>query len=73
MISGPRLTNFNGLWIKLDAIRPIGPCAITLPRCGVEMKIIRATSRCSLKINASLIKALLSGERLVCAGDLPKK
>jgi len=37
-----------------DAIRPIGLPAIKLPRCGVEMKITRATSRRRLKINASL-------------------
>ena len=53
--------------------RPIEFCARTLPRCGVEMKITRATLRRGLKINPSSTTALVSGESFVCAGSFPKK
>ncbi len=61
------MTRFFGRRTSLVAIFPIQFDAISLPRCGVDIKIARSISRLSLKMRTLASNALSFSERGVCA------
>src|SRR5438046_5755201 len=53
------VARLSGSEIKLIASRPIPPLAISLPRCGVQMKTARFMRGLRLKISACITRLLL--------------